>query len=205
MVLLQRQSRVERDERHGVLPAIQQQPTTFNVVVDLVRTIRILALDRLVEVIEGEGRFVAFQAEPGPQTIEVGQPWFELDGAIQLFEGQVQLVQPVVCLGQVDIGLVRVRLPLDRRFQLGDGVFVSLLPDAQNPAIDREHIAGILIERQLRGLLEVRIRRAPRLQFLVERNPAADKAKQNRSAERDRRRARSGPRRASPGAEGKSH
>ena len=101
----------------------------------------------------------------------MGQPRLELDGAIQLFEGQVQLVQPAVSLGQVDIGLVRVRLPLDRRFQVGDGVFESLLPDAQNPAIDGEHIAGIVIEGHLRGLLEVGIGRAPRLQLLVSEAP----------------------------------
>ena len=119
----------------------------------------------------GQGRFVAFQVEPGPQAIEMGQPRLELDGAIQLFEGQVQLVQPAVGLGQVDIGLVRLRLPLDRRFQVGDGVFESLLPDAQNPAIDGEHIAGIVIEGQLRGLLEVGIGRAPRLQLLLSEAP----------------------------------
>ena len=125
--------------------------------------------------------------EPGPQAIKVGQPRLELDGAIQLFESQVQLAQPAVSLGQVDIGLVGVRLPLDRRFQVGDGVFESLLPDAQNPAIDREHIAGIVIERHLRGLLEIGIGRSPRLQLLLSEAPQADKARQNRSAEPDRR------------------
>src|SRR4029077_7792941 len=60
---------------------------------------------------------------------------------------------------------------LDRRFQVDDGVFESLLPDTQNPAIDGEHIAGIVIERPLRGLLDVGIRRAPRLQFLLSEAP----------------------------------
>ena len=187
MVLLQGQSRVERTQCRGVLPATQQQPAAFDVVVDPVRAVGVLALDRLVEVIESQGRFVAFQAEPGPQAIEVGQPRLELDGAMQLFEGQVQLAQPAVSLGQVDIGLVRLRLPLDRRFQLGDGVFESLLPDAQNPAIDREHIAGIVIEGHLRGLLEVGIRRAPRLQFFLSEAPQQIKPDKIGALQRDRR------------------
>ena len=140
-------------------------------VVDLVRAVRVLALDRLIEVGQRQDRFVAFQVEPGPQAIEVGQPRLELDGAIQLLEGQVELVQPAVSLGQVDIRLVCLRLPLDRRFQVGDRVFESLLPDAQHPAIDEEHIAGIVIEGQLRGLLEVGVGRAPRLQLFLSEAP----------------------------------
>ena len=135
----------------------------------------------------------------------MGQPRLELDGAIQLFESQVQLVEPAVSLGQVDIGLVGPRLPLDRRFEVGDGVFESLLPDAQNAAIDGEHVAGIVIEGQLRGLLKVGIGRAPRLQLLL--SEAAQQIKPDKigalrqaGAEQA-----SGPRRASPGAAGRSH
>ncbi len=76
-------------------------------------------------------------------------------------------MQPPVRLGQVDIGLVGLWLALDRRFQVGDGVFKSFLSDAQHPAIDEEDIAGIVIQRQLRGLQKIGIGRGPGLQFFL--------------------------------------
>ena len=117
----------------------------------------------------------------------MGQPRLELDGAIQLFEGQVQLAQPPVGLGQVDIGLVRVRLPFDRRFQVGDGVVESLLPDAQDAAIDEEHIAGIVIERQSARPSGSRHPPRPTPAAPPGRSPAADRARRNRTAGPDRR------------------
>ncbi len=97
-----------------MLPATQQQPTTFDVVVDLVRAVRVLALDRPVEVIESQRRFVAFQVEPGPQAIEVGQPGSSWTARCNCSRARSNLFSPAVGLGQVDIGLVRLRLPLDR-------------------------------------------------------------------------------------------
>ena len=135
----------------------------------------------------------------------MGQPRLELDGAIQLFEGQVQLAQPAIGLGQVDIRLVGTRLPLDRRFQIGDRVVESLCPDAQNAAIDEEHVAGILIEGHLRGLLEVGIGRAPRLQLLLSEAPQQIEPDEIGSLSQTGARATPGPRRAAAAARGKSH
>ena len=171
VVLPQRQSRIERHQRFGVFRLTQQQSTTFDVVVDPIRAVRVLAFDCPVEVGECQCRFVALLMKPGPKAIEVRQPWLELDTVIQLSEGQVQFVQPAVGLGQVDIGLVRVRLPLDRQFQVSDGVFESLLPDAQDAAIDEEHIAGVIIEGHTRRFLEIGIGRTPPLKFLLSEAP----------------------------------
>ena len=47
------------------------------------------------------------------------------------------------------------------------GITESLGPDPQNAAVDEEHVARVLIECHLRGLLKVGFGGGPRLQLLV--------------------------------------
>ena len=124
---------------------------------------------------------------------------------LQLFEGQVELVAPPVSLGQIDKRLVGLGLELDRGFQVGDGVVDAVGPDAQNAAIDEKHIPSVVIKGHLRGLLEVGIRRSPRLQLLL--GEAAQEIQPDKigALARGRRSRGPGPRRAAAAAAGRAH
>ncbi len=142
----------------------------------------------------------AFQVQPGSQSIEVGQPGLELDRSIQLVEGQVQLVEPAVRLRQVDIRLIGVGLQLDRGIQVGDRIVEPAGPDPQDPAIDEEHIAGIVVEGHLRGLQEVGLRRTPRLKLLMGEAPQEIEPEEIGSLRQTGARGTPGPRRAAAAA-----
>ena len=110
------------------------------------------------------------------------------------------MFKPPIGLSQVDVGLVGLRLPLDRRFQIGDRVLESLLPDAQNPAIDEEHVASVVVEGHLRGLREVGIGRSPRLQLRLSEAPQQVKPDEIGAISQAGAEQACAPRRAVPGA-----
>ena len=95
MVLLQgRVPRRTSSSAFACFPSDEQQPPAFDLVVDRDTGCCVFSCSiARSKSAESQRRFVAFQVEPGSQAIEMGQGRLERDGAIQLLERQVHLVQ----------------------------------------------------------------------------------------------------------------